>query len=126
MTTLEQWIGLYYTLSEARRAAIAEGTPSAPKAKAKAVAKPVQKKVTKGKKPTIEKLESYEDNVLFASLKSWRTQVAKDLGQAPYMVFSDKSLINISHYRPTTLDELLAMYGMGKISWKSMVRLSYK
>ena len=114
MASLEEWIGLYYSLSSAERVAIAAKTPVS-KAKAKPAA-PTKRvaKVKQGKKPTIDKLTNPKEKAFFAELKSWRSKVAKDLNQAPYMVFSDKTLMNVSHYTPSTLDELMEINGVGK------------
>ena len=104
MATLEEWIGLYYTLSVHRRLEISasQAEPPGPKPRVKA-----------GKRETMTILLEAE-KPLFNSLKRWRGQVAKDLQQPPYMVFSDKTLINIAHYSPSTLDELLEIHGVGK------------
>ncbi len=50
---------------------------------------------------------------LFESLRSWRTETARNLGVPPYVVLSDKTLMAISSTRPQTVAELLNVSGIG-------------
>lgn len=52
-------------------------------------------------------------NDLYQRLKTWRNQVARDLGLPAYMVFGNQVLTDLAHYRPTTEDELKRIKGMG-------------
>lgn len=120
MATLEEWIGLYYSTTAEQRVAAAEGLgkPVAPKPKSKltAVSAPaltirVKPKAT-AKQPTVNACRE-ENETLLETLKTWRRKVATDLSLPPYMVFSDKTLINIAYYTPSTPEELLTIHGIG-------------
>lgn len=47
-------------------------------------------------------------------LKSWRKRKADDLGIAPYMIFGDKTMLDLAAKKPKTKGELLNVYGIGK------------
>ncbi|WP_245711050.1 DNA helicase RecQ [Thorsellia anophelis] len=53
------------------------------------------------------------DKALFAKLKHMRKKIADEQGCAPYMILNDKTLIEISHIMPTTLNELRQISGIG-------------
>lgn len=53
------------------------------------------------------------DRTLFERLRSWRLVMARELGKPPYVVFHDSVLKRIAANHPTTLDELLAIKGIG-------------
>ena len=55
---------------------------------------------------------SGSDDVLSA-LKSWRTQQASKDAVPPYVVFSDKTLVEIARARPQSADDLLEVSGVG-------------
>ena len=80
----------------------------------------ISKEIIKGNK----KVEFYEfkfnkkdkeENQLFEILKSTRSDVARLNNIAPYMVFSDSSLLQMSKLYPTTKEEMLKISGMGEI-----------
>ncbi|MFN9637786.1 MAG: HRDC domain-containing protein, partial [Synechococcaceae cyanobacterium] len=48
-----------------------------------------------------------------AALKAWRLQLAREQGVPPYVVFHDRTLIEIAARRPTALAELGGVSGVG-------------
>lgn len=59
-----------------------------------------------------ESLEPAQREV-FEALRAWRTGVAKEKQIAPYMVFSDATLVGIIEQRPGTVAELGGVSGVG-------------
>jgi len=47
-------------------------------------------------------------------LKAWRKRKSDDLNLAPYMIFGDKTLLDLAAKKPKTKTELLNVYGIGK------------
>lgn len=54
------------------------------------------------------------DDTVFQELRSTRRQLAEQQHLPPYMIFSDKTLKAIGNAMPKTLDELLAVKGVGQ------------
>lgn len=54
------------------------------------------------------------DRALFEALRAWRRAEAEERGVPPYVIFSDKTLRELSRTRPTTLYELRGIYGIGE------------
>jgi ATP-dependent DNA helicase RecQ len=54
----------------------------------------------------------------FEELRKWRTQLARSLSMAPYLVFNDATLRNLAAALPTTRDEFLAVKGTGETRWE--------
>ncbi|WP_037493621.1 DNA helicase RecQ [Sneathiella glossodoripedis] len=54
-----------------------------------------------------------EDNSLFSKLKELRLELARKANIPPYVIFHDKTLIEMVFNRPTTLDELSGIQGVG-------------
>lgn len=71
------------------------------------------KDVTAGK---IKKAKNFEnvDRGLFAALKALRRMIADEMNVPAYIVFSDATLADMCKVRPTTLDEMLAVSGVGQ------------
>ena len=55
----------------------------------------------------------YFDKVLFEELRAWRRDEANKRGLAPYMIFSDASLKELSAYLPLQKPDLMAINGFG-------------
>jgi ATP-dependent DNA helicase RecQ len=53
------------------------------------------------------------DEALFEALRRHRTTLARAQGVPPYVVAGDRTLREIAATRPTTLEELSALYGIG-------------
>jgi ATP-dependent DNA helicase RecQ len=50
----------------------------------------------------------------FAELKRWRLEQARQQGVPPYVVFHDRTLIEIASRRPASLEELATVGGVGR------------
>ncbi len=75
--------------------------------------RPAPTKKSKTKSPsTAGSVENYSQ-VLFERLRDVRTELAKAGNVPPYVVFSDRSLHEMSAYFPTTPDEFLQISGVG-------------
>jgi ATP-dependent DNA helicase RecQ len=57
--------------------------------------------------------ESAADPDLLAALKAWRLEQARQQRLPPYVVFHDRTLVAIAERRPTGLDELAGLTGIG-------------
>ena len=57
---------------------------------------------------------SERDQVLFDSLRAWRTETAKTRGVPPYVIFHDRTLAEIARERPADADELRLISGVGE------------
>jgi ATP-dependent DNA helicase RecQ len=61
--------------------------------------------------------ESWEgvDRELFAALSRLRRQVAEERNIRPYLVFSDATLRELAQVRPSNLDSMRLIYGIGEV-----------
>jgi ATP-dependent DNA helicase RecQ len=50
---------------------------------------------------------------LFEALRAWRTEQAREQGVPAYIVFGDATLRGVASSRPSTLDELAQISGVG-------------
>ncbi|KEO61270.1 DNA helicase RecQ [Thioclava indica] len=70
--------------------------------------------VTKAKtKNTAKALVSDEDAPLLSALKAKRRALAEAAGMPAYIIFNDRTLIEMAEKRPTTLDEMAGIGGVG-------------
>ena len=51
---------------------------------------------------------------IIANLKAWRKRKADDLNIAPYMIFGDKTLLDLAAKKPKGKGDLLNIYGIGR------------
>ena len=58
-------------------------------------------------------IDSTEATV-FEALRKLRRELAKDQGLAAYMVFADRTLLEMAERRPATMEELRAIHGVGE------------
>jgi len=58
--------------------------------------------------------EGAADADLLAALKALRTEIAKANGQPAYVVFPDRTLIEMATARPATLDGMRSVHGIGE------------
>lgn len=73
-----------------------------------------KKAAKKSKKSTKEASDLPEEaKSLFQALKSYRKEIAAERHVPAYIVFSDKSLIDMAINRPATLDQFGDIYGVG-------------
>ena len=54
---------------------------------------------------------------LFERLRALRTQIAREEKVPPYIVFSDKTLVDMCMKKPRTREEMLAVSGVGKFKY---------
>ena len=73
--------------------------------------KPARSKVGKGQDMP-EGLDE-EDGKLFAALRRKRLELAREEGVAAYVVFADRTLIELARQRPLSLREMAGIYGVG-------------
>lgn len=74
-------------------------------------------KPEKSKKERVSKKSTADQNYhaeLFEKLRALRKQIAKNAAVAPFIIFSDVSLIEMATYLPKTEAEFLAINGVGK------------
>ena len=57
---------------------------------------------------------SPEEELLFQALRLLRTEIAREQGVPPYVVFHDKTLREMVAHAPKTLDELAQVQGVGE------------
>lgn len=62
---------------------------------------------------SVEDIVSY-DEALFQSLRTLRRQIAENIGVAPFVVFTDRSLIDMAAKLPLTLEEMGEVAGVGE------------
>jgi ATP-dependent DNA helicase RecQ len=85
------------------------------KQRAVRLVQPVRRK--KGEKPEKSKADtvSWEgvDRDLFEALRGLRRQLAEERQVPPYVIFSDATLRELARVRPSTLDKMRLVYGIG-------------
>ena len=52
---------------------------------------------------------------ILTQLKAWRKRKADDLNIAPYMIFGDKTLLDLAAKKPKNRGDLLNVYGIGRV-----------
>jgi ATP-dependent DNA helicase RecQ len=57
------------------------------------------------------------DVELFDQLRDLRAEIAEQKGIPPYIVFSDKTLKDLSANRPSTKTEMLEIHGIGEVKY---------
>ena len=66
-------------------------------------------------KAAVAELERPEDLELFERLRAKRTELARAQGVPPYVIFSDRSLIEMAALRPVDLGAMEAVHGVGEV-----------
>ncbi|WP_425092909.1 DNA helicase RecQ [Tropicimonas sp. S265A] len=64
-------------------------------------------------RPSVKALVSDEDAPLLSALKAKRRALAESAGLPAYMIFNDRTLIEMAETRPTDLDALASVNGVG-------------
>ena len=67
------------------------------------------------KKEGKRKEELEYNNALFALLRQKRKEMADQAGIPPYVIFSDKTLVEMSAYYPQSFESLLTISGVGQV-----------
>jgi ATP-dependent DNA helicase RecQ len=68
---------------------------------------------SRGSKEALGVLHGAEAEVRASVLKDWRKKYASDKDIAAFIVFSNKTLIDLANRNPASLTELIDVYGMG-------------
>lgn len=86
------------------------------------------KSLTKSTSKTAINLElsSAEENNLFNKLKARRLELAKAQSLPPYIIFHDKTLIEMIKVKPKSLDDMLKINGVGEAKIKSYGKVFLK
>ena len=71
-----------------------------------------------GKRRDGVKSSSRFDNGTFIKLKEIRTFIAKVNNIPPYMVFSDRTLMELSTFKPRSREQMLLIHGIGEIKFE--------
>lgn len=72
-------------------------------------------------KATAKKKVSYFDDYdvdTYDKLRDLRTKIASEKGIPPYIVFSDKTLKDLSNKQPQDKEEMLAVHGIGEVKFE--------
>lgn len=64
-------------------------------------------------------LNNEEEKELFIELKAKRLEIAKSKNLPPYVIFHDKTLLEMAKLRPQSIDEMLKISGVGEAKAKS-------
>lgn len=73
---------------------------------------PEKNKKDKAEKLTIDILNTYEKD-LYEELRMYRYYLSNQLGVPPFLVFSNRSLVDLCRVKPTNQEELLGVFGFG-------------
>ncbi|MBF9044514.1 DNA helicase RecQ [Rhodobacterales bacterium HKCCE4037] len=65
------------------------------------------------RRPAVKMLVSEEDAPLLSALKAKRRALAEEAGVPAYVIFTDKTLIEMAETRPATLDAMARISGVG-------------
>jgi ATP-dependent DNA helicase RecQ len=69
-------------------------------------------------KEAVKKAEVEYNHALFALLRAKRKELADEAGVPPYVVFSDRTLVEMAAYFPQSSQSLLAISGVGQAKLK--------
>ncbi len=72
-------------------------------------------KIERGAKaPAKAQIEDIADQELFEKLRARRMELARERNVPPYVIFNDKTLIEMAVERPQRLEEMLEISGVGE------------
>ena len=77
------------------------------------MAKPRVREAAAKKKKQVLSLSSDYDSDLFEQLRLLRAQCAEQAGVPPFVIFHDKTLVEMAAHQPKTLDEMVEIHGVG-------------
>jgi ATP-dependent DNA helicase RecQ len=79
-------------------------------------ADPVKRKAQRAERSakSREPFAGANDDPLWLALKAKRTELAREQGVPPYVIFHDSTLLEILNHRPQTLDEMEQISGIGQ------------
>ncbi len=78
------------------------------------------------RRPAVKTLVGEEDEALMSALKAKRRALAEAARVPAYVIFTDKTLIEMAENRPSTQDEMARISGWGPPSWSAMARLFWR
>lgn len=67
-----------------------------------------------GRRVVVDSIPEPEDHALYEDLRSLRRNLAKERGVPAYVVFSDRTLLELTASRPATRGEMLEVHGVGE------------
>jgi ATP-dependent DNA helicase RecQ len=70
--------------------------------------------VTPEPRPAVAAEAAAYDEVLFGRLRALRREIAETLNLPPYIIFSDRSLVEMATYFPQSSQSFLAIHGVGE------------
>lgn len=70
-------------------------------------------KAARGSGPKVRQLVSEEDAPLLSALKAKRRALAEQAGVPAYIIFNDRTLIEMAEKRPQTMDDMAGINGVG-------------
>ncbi len=73
---------------------------------------------TKKKSSTTKPQKEYFKNQLFEILRTVRLEISKKEKLPAYMIFSDKTLLEMAHEKPTNETEMKDISGVGDTKWE--------
>jgi len=76
--------------------------------------KPVKQKTPRASKGYVESDLSSAEEKIFDRLRTWRMGTAREHNVAAYIIFNDATLREIAKARPTALDDLRGISGVGE------------
>lgn len=72
--------------------------------------KPISNKTTVSSEEEL----SQEEMIIYNKLKNWRAEKAKQYQLPPYIIFHNTHLMSIARHKPSTLEDLEIVNGIGK------------
>ncbi len=84
------------------------------------------KKEKTGKSKTPTTLTGEDDNDMFDKLKAKRLEIAKSQNLPPYIIFHDRSLLEMIKIKPKTLDDMRQISGVGEAKLKTYGKIFLK
>ncbi|MCB6177725.1 DNA helicase RecQ [Rhodobacter sp. Har01] len=83
----------------------------------------LRKDIAPAAKPSVQTLVSDEDAPLLSLLKARRRALAEAAGVPAYVIFADRTLIEMAEKRPQTLDQMAGITGVGAKKLESFGRI---
>ena len=56
---------------------------------------------------------------LLARLRGIRAAIAREENRPAYVIISNKGLVSLATYRPTTKEEFISLYGLGEVTYQA-------
>ncbi len=85
--------------------------------KLKKASKEKKKRVSTATRRTNQHLSTHDQD-LFEQLRQLRSELAKDQNVPPYVIFPDKTLVEMAMNKPSNEEQMLAISGIGAVKFK--------